>query len=485
MAEGANVTVSVYVPEHVRKALEAEVRAPPHEKGAGEGKRLSLRSYLRDLLARLISEEADGGLLSRERRMISYASREYSVPIDLPKEAYVRLRERASRARESVNVLASALLLNYSLRDPYVRREHASFFPQSAETARFVRDGDKSHLIRAHKGAGGGGAVNYVALGKIFYDSFLRLVADEEELKRVASLGSEDLRAWVQKYVDKLKGLVDEGMKVPTLRIENAELKTTLEALSSKNAQLRNALQSRDQDLKELKQEMNVKVKQLSDEKEDLQQRNSQLQEDNAELEQELKAEKERAEKLQGYMEEYEDAISLVLTARNDPLLGNILGNGALAWLMGTNPPEFMLVPNVAATADEVLKALEKSKFSSSTVNKEDLAHYAALVIMEHYARYLLRQRSSIISELAHLPSSTPCFLKASDHNFATKASNLVRNLEAFAWIWGGAAKKNARYSVKPLLPDSQKLLDAFDGMKARIEEAKKMLDECRPLGRR
>ena len=73
---------------------------------------------------------------------------------------------------------------------------------------------------------------------------------------------------------------------------------------------------------------MSVKVKQLSDEKEDLQQRNSQLQEDNAELEQELKAEKERAEKLQGYMEEYEDAISLVLTARNDPLLGNILGNG-------------------------------------------------------------------------------------------------------------------------------------------------------------
>ncbi|WP_449462597.1 hypothetical protein PQ610_00600 [Tardisphaera miroshnichenkoae] len=347
MAEGASVTISVYLPRHVREALEAEMRASLSKGQGGEKQRASLRAFLRDLLVRLLSEGGDASLLPEERNIISYASREYSVPVDLPKEEYLRLKERADRAKEPVNVCASALLLNHSLRDPSVRREHASFFPQSAETARFARDGDKSHLIHAPKRAKRGGAVNYVALGHIFYDSFLGVVANSDELQRVSFLGSEDLKAEVQKYVDKLKGLVDEGMKAPALRIENAELRDQVEKLSSENAQLRNTIQIRNQDLQQLKKQ-----------KEELEKSNSQLNED-------LKAEREKAEGLEKDMNEYEDAVSLVMSTRKDPLVEG----------------------DQSEVAREVSDALQKGNFSTRGVDRDSLVHYIALVIRVHYAR--------------------------------------------------------------------------------------------------
>jgi hypothetical protein len=444
MAEGANVTVSVYVPEHVRKALEAEVRAPPHEKGAGEGKRASLRSYLRDLLARLISEEADGGLLPHERRMISYASREYSVPVDLPKEAYVRLRERASRAGESVNVLASALLLNYSLRDPYVRREHASFFPQSAETARFVKDGDKSHLIRAYKRAGGGGAVNYVALGRIFYDSFLGLVADEEEMKGVASLGSEELKAEVKGYVKRLKQLVDDGLKEPELRRENEELRAEVQRLRAENGKLREGVQSRDRELKELRA------------------RKEELEKSSAQLGEQLKAQRERAQELEKDMNEYEDAVSLVMTARNDPLIEG--------------------KPSTAA--EEVSNALKKGNFSIRRVDRGALAHYIALVILVHYARYLLRQDESPIASLVKLPTSQPCLLRASDRNLMERADDLVSEMMMDCSLWGNYAKEGEDLSPVLYGPEAAMLSQALNDMASKVLAVNDMLDRCKLLFR-
>ncbi|WP_449462210.1 hypothetical protein PQ610_06595 [Tardisphaera miroshnichenkoae] len=365
MDESHRATLSVYLPRHVREALEREM-GESAQGSAGEKGPRSFRSFLSELLVELIGEGMDARLLPEERRMISAASREYSVPIDLPEKAYLSLREKASKAGERANVQASALLMIRALKDPSARGEHASFFAQGPETAKFVEDGDRSHLLRASE-ASRASAVNYVALGQLFYDLLMDVSEDRDDVERVARLGSEELKAELGGYAEELKNLVREGMKARELERENESLRQDVQILSSKNARLRGELEDREGKLEGLGEQ----VERLRGEK--------------TRLERELTAERERAEGLQRELEGYEDEVCSLLLARDDPILGRDSGAA-------------------------VMEAAKTLREGDGPLSEEDvgLARLVATDVRRHFLRFLLRHRADLLSERGGPAKSRP-----------------------------------------------------------------------------
>ncbi len=475
MAEKAKTTISVYLPEHVREALEAEMRASLGEEGAGGGQRESFRAFLQDLLARLLSQGADASLLPQERKMISQASKKYSVRLDLPDEACLVLEEKASKAGKQLNVYASALLLNHCLQDPSARRAHASFFPQSAETRAFVKDGDKSHLLRASTRAGGGGTINYYAIGKVAFKSLRGLVPNGEELERAASLGSEEVEKETREYVKELRNLIEEGKEARELKKENAELEEELKGLSSEARELRDGVKRRDEELKGLKDELRKKEQQLEAKTSELEESKAQFKKREAQLNQELNAEKKltemilkEAENLAAALGEFEDGVFMVLDARKDPLLGF----SSLAPQSGNN---------ILTAQSEVLKALDKVNPPINAAGKKDLANYITLVIFDRYTHYLLGEVPSSISELAKLPPLKPLTLRTADSEFTANAYHVLSDVRKYASRWGDQTKKDASTIGTVLWPDYPKLAKVFEDLKSRWEPHK-MPDDFKPF---
>ncbi len=214
--------LNVYLPDHVRRALASS-------KGA-----------LTDLLASLLKElvaSGDSSLLPVEERILTEASRSYHVPLEIPEKLQAELEERARKEKAKPSFLASALIMNYALRDREVRASHASYFPQGEETRKFVEDGDKSHLRALGPVSEGWRPSSVALLGSAAAD-LLSSLGFSEQLNEALSAGPERAPRAISSLLEEIRGMAEKGKAYDELRRDLDEKVRENEELAKKEKEL-------------------------------------------------------------------------------------------------------------------------------------------------------------------------------------------------------------------------------------------------------
>ncbi len=247
--------VNVYLPDHVRQALTP----------GGD-------ATLTDTLASLIKElvaSGDSSLLPQEKRMLSEAARRYHVALKVPREALRALDERAEREGVNPSTLASALIMNYALKEREVRASHASYFPQGEEVRAFVEDGDKSHLRRVAPSGREWHPSNVAQLGSAAAD-LLSSLGYSKEVEKALSLSADEAPVFMKSLMDKVREGAEKGRAYDQLKIDHDREVKERERLEKENEELRGKVNSLQESLqserKAHEEEMKRKFAELNEE---------------------------------------------------------------------------------------------------------------------------------------------------------------------------------------------------------------------------
>ncbi len=199
------------------------------------------------------------------------------MPLKLSRALSEKLQERAEKEGVTPSFLASALVMNYALKNSREARVvHAALFPQGEEAQKFVEDGDRSHLRALVPAGRRWHPSNLTLLGSAAAEAISSL-GYAEELNQALSLRPEDCSGALSSLMERLTGLAEKGKlydetkkKLDSAAEENGELKEELKELEGKVQKLSEKATLYEQAEKQLseKVEENKQLKQKTEEQE-------------------------------------------------------------------------------------------------------------------------------------------------------------------------------------------------------------------------